>query len=67
MSEGRRFSSPGEESNADPFGRGCFPLTLLIGLSAALGGWIGWTIWDWPGLAIGVVLVLVAWVHFIWS
>lgn len=67
MSEGRRFSGPGEESNPDPFGRGCFPMTVLIGLTAALGGWIGWLIWDWPGMAIGVVLVLVAWVNFIWS
>lgn len=42
-------------------------MTALIGLTASLGGWIGWLVWDWPGMAIGVVLVLVAWVNFIWS
>ena len=67
MSQHPQYSRPGEESNANPFGRGCFPLTVLIGLTLALGGGLGWVLGEWIGLGVGVVLVLAGWIHFIWS
>ena len=67
MSQERNYSSPGETSDPNPFGRGCLPLTVLIGVTLALGGGIGWAVGDWWGLGMGMVLVLAAWVHWIWS
>lgn len=67
MTQHSQYSSAGEDSNPNPFGRGCFPFTVLVGLTLALGGGLGWWIYDWIGLTIGVVVVLAGWIHFIWS
>ena len=60
-------AGPGEQSNPDPFGRGCLPFTLIILVTMAIGGGIGWAVYDWIGAGVGVFLVLAAWVNFIWN
>jgi hypothetical protein len=67
MSSERRFGRAGEESNADPFGRGCFPMTIMLGATLTVAGGIGWAIGDWLGLSVGLAAAVLAWSHLIWS
>jgi hypothetical protein len=67
MPQDRQYAFAGEESNPNPFGRGCLPLTIMIGITMAMGGGIGWALGDWLGMGLGMAAVLAGWVHFIWS
>lgn len=67
MPQNSQHASPGERSDPSPFGRGCLPFTIIILVTMAIGGGIGWAIYDWIGAGVGMVLALAAWVYFIWS
>lgn len=67
MPNSSQHARPGERSDPNPFGRGCLPFTLVILVTLGIGGGIGWAVFDWIGAGIAAVLVLAAWIHFVWS